>query len=375
MNVLRLTYVPTKTEAKQKNAIISHGLFLTHLIPLSQKLQKLGVTTEFYSAGKKIIKNERFDNFPVHRTLLPQRPFFLPYGFAFKQLLKKSSNAQEIDLVHAHNPAYAYYFGLNRRALNKKPLFITWHGFFPYKEHKNPRVDSFLLKKLAKFAYFIPINEPSVKQLKELGVPKKRMRLITTGVDASVFKEIKLKKEYFLFVGRLVDWKNVSTIVQAFAILLAKNPKEKLLIIGSGKEKEMLAKITQELGIEKNISFIGSIDLKKMPKIYSKAKALVVPHLYDSFGKTVIEASACGVPVITTDDDIPKDFEPHLNLIPTKQAKNKKLLAKEMEKIIKKPSEQNKKAQRAKEIAITNYTWDCSVKEMKEFYLDALKTK
>ena len=176
MNTLRLTYVPTEKEAKKKNAIIEHGLFLTHVVPLSKNLKKNGANTIFFSKGEEK-KGEKFEGFQVLRTKKPQQPFFMIYG------KDASKRLEGIDLVHAHNPAYAYYFGVNRKALGGRPIVITWHGFFPYKKYKLGVIHKFFLSKLAKFAHFVAINQPSIEQLKELGVPKSRINFITTGYD------------------------------------------------------------------------------------------------------------------------------------------------------------------------------------------------
>ncbi len=370
MNSLRLTYVPTKNELKANNAIIDYGLFLTHILPVSKELKKIGANTAFFSAGKEIIQNEEIDSFKVYRTTLKQMPFFMPYGLGLSNRITKLKKMGEIDLIHSHNPAYAYYFGLNKSALQNRPLFITWHGFFPYKEKSFSFAHDYLLKKLAKFSYFLPINEPSVNQLTELGVSKDRIRLVTTGVDLDKIHEIKKKRTYFLFVGRLVGWKNVSTAIKAFNIVKDKVGGAEFIIAGEGNQFNELKELVKTLNLENKVKFFGSVDPSKLSVLYSGAIALIVPHLYDSFGKIIIEALATKTKVIATDDDIPLDLKDFVDLIPVKKAKDEYILSKKM--ILAYETRKNEKQKKGQVVVQKNYSWKNSAQKIKAFYDEVL---
>jgi len=96
------------------------------------------------------------------------------------------------------------------------------------------------------------------------------------------------KKEYFVTLSRLVEYKRVDIIIEAFNEL----PNKELVIIGEGRAKDSLLKISKS-----NISFKGYLEREDAMEIISKAKAFVFMAKED-FGIVPIEAQACGTPVI-----------------------------------------------------------------------------
>jgi glycosyltransferase involved in cell wall biosynthesis len=96
-----------------------------------------------------------------------------------------------------------------------------------------------------------------------------------------------LKQKYYLYVGRLVEYKKVDFLVEVFNKL-----KEPLLIVGTGFEESKLRSMST-----KNIKFAGQVSDEELIKIYKGAKALVMPQEED-FGIVSVEAQLLGVPVI-----------------------------------------------------------------------------
>src|SRR3989344_5515069 len=185
MNILRMTSFPEKKEITENpNAIIDHGLALTHILPLSKELIKKGHKIAIYSGeGRRKKKFEEIEKIQIFRTSLPQKPMYLPYGFSLIKNIKKiEEKIGKIDIIHAHNPSYAFAFAF-QGLMPKKPLVITWHGTFIHSKKED-------------------------KKLNEI-----------------------------LFVGRLVEWKNPETLIKAMK-LIEKKSKLKLRIIGKGPLEE-----------------------------------------------------------------------------------------------------------------------------------------
>jgi len=95
------------------------------------------------------------------------------------------------------------------------------------------------------------------------------------------------QKEYYLVASRLVPYKRIDLVIQAFNLL-----KYPLLIIGEGSQEKKLKKIAG-----KNIKFLGLINEKKLISCYQEAKALIMAQEED-FGLVAVEAQAAGTPVI-----------------------------------------------------------------------------
>lgn len=116
---------------------------------------------------------------------------------------------------------------------------------------------------------------------------------------------------YILYVGNLCPHKNLKVLLQAYA-LLGKELIEKYPVVIVGKTNGIIGRIDQnrqyveltelsaKLGVKENIRFIECVDELDMPCIYTHAQVLVLPSVYEGFGLPLIEAMACGCPVIAS---------------------------------------------------------------------------
>lgn len=109
------------------------------------------------------------------------------------------------------------------------------------------------------------------------------------------------KSSYFLFVGALKKTKNIPRILEAFAQFLRQNKKKDYLFIFAGGDlwlDDKIAPTIEKLGLKDKIKFLGFVPQKDLPALYRGAVAFVSPSLYEGFGLTLVEAMACGCPVI-----------------------------------------------------------------------------
>jgi len=109
-------------------------------------------------------------------------------------------------------------------------------------------------------------------------------------IDDTIYCE--KKQEYFVTLSRLIEYKKIDIMIEAFNEL----PQKKLIIIGEGRMKEKLQKISKS-----NITFTGYLPKNEAMEIVSKAKAFIFMAKED-FGIVPIEAQACGTPVIAYAD-------------------------------------------------------------------------
>lgn len=111
-----------------------------------------------------------------------------------------------------------------------------------------------------------------------------------------------LKKKYILYVGNLRNHKNLGRLLEAFSKLPTEIKDVYNLVIAADK-KERYAEILKkpkELGIEKTVQFIGFVQTDDLTAIYQSASVFVLPSLCEWFGLPIVEAMACGIPVITS---------------------------------------------------------------------------
>jgi L-malate glycosyltransferase len=120
-----------------------------------------------------------------------------------------------------------------------------------------------------------------------------------------------------LYVGRLIRWKGVDTLVRAMVLVIQENPRVILSIVGDGEERASLEKLVHDLGIAEQVRFLGRVDNEQLSSLYSSASVFVLPSrsyqglVMEGLGVVLLEAMAHGVPVIGSDiggiPDIIKD--------------------------------------------------------------------
>ena len=137
------------------------------------------------------------------------------------------------------------------------------------------------------------------------GINSNKITPILLGYDAENFyprrgSNFLAGKPYFLYLGRQDAYKNLSGLINAFAQI--KN-KECYLAIAGSKDSRFTPKLQQqikELKIEPKVIFLDYLDYQELPIILSNAIAFVFPTFWEGFGLPVLEAMACGTPVIAS---------------------------------------------------------------------------
>jgi glycosyltransferase involved in cell wall biosynthesis len=164
-----------------------------------------------------------------------------------------------------------------------------------------------------KAAHVITVSQYSKNEIMDvLGIPASRITVIHCGVGENfresagheqtqdTLKRLGLNRPYFLYVGNLKPHKNVKTLLQAFAYLRhEKRVPHSLLVVGSDvPRRRLILKECARLRIVDAVIFAPFLPAAELPSIYARADLLVLPSTMEGFGLPVIEAMACGTPVI-----------------------------------------------------------------------------
>jgi glycosyltransferase involved in cell wall biosynthesis len=133
-------------------------------------------------------------------------------------------------------------------------------------------------------------------------IPSHKITPILLAGDNSHFQFLNLPtRNYFLYVGRQDPYKNLQRLITAFSALPHRNDYELWLAGPYDQRYSPLLEIqTQELGISHLVKFLNYVSYDELPIIINQAIALVFPSLWEGFGLPVLEAMACGTPVITS---------------------------------------------------------------------------
>ncbi|MDF5709094.1 MAG: glycosyltransferase family 1 protein [Nostoc sp. S4] len=133
-------------------------------------------------------------------------------------------------------------------------------------------------------------------------IPASKITSVPLAYDRTHFCLLNLPtRNYFLYIGRQNTYKNLHRLIAAFAALPNNNDYE-LWLAGPSDRRytpTLTAQVAQ-LGITDRVKFLNYVPYSELPKIINQAIALVFPSLWEGFGLPVLEAMACGTPVITS---------------------------------------------------------------------------
>lgn len=129
------------------------------------------------------------------------------------------------------------------------------------------------------------------------GLPSPRVTIIPNYVDTDQFKPQPdiCRRRTICFIGRLEAQKNLGALLEAVKGLT----EVQLTIIGSGAFRDDLLALTHEHGVD--VHFLGNVPYSMLPEHLNQAEVFVLPSLYEGHPKALLEAMACGRPVIGTD--------------------------------------------------------------------------
>ena len=170
----------------------------------------------------------------------------------------------------------------------------------------------------ARAADAIIINSESLRSevKRYLDVDERKLRLIYEAVDHDLFKpgdadlarhqvaSYGVTKPFVLFVSSLWAYKNCDGLLRAWALARGELGDRQLAIVGAGRDAAYAASLQSlaaELGISDEVVFVGGVPLEETVAFYRAADLLVYPSLNETFGLPILEAMACGCPVVTSD--------------------------------------------------------------------------
>ena len=214
------------------------------------------------------------------------------------------------------------------------------------------------------------------------GVPPSKIHTVLLGVtpdfhtekDPAVLQAVRQKyqlpERFLLYVGLLEPRKNLPVLLHAFASLPPKKPEVKLVIVGrQGWMYTQTLQLVQSLGLAERVHFTGYVDQPDLPRVYNLAQMAIYPSLYEGFGFPVLEAMACGTPVITSNvSSMPEITAEAGLLVPPGDVP---ALATAIEHLLSDPIERQRRSALGLERA-AQFTWQRTAQQTLEVYAHVL---
>jgi glycosyltransferase involved in cell wall biosynthesis len=151
---------------------------------------------------------------------------------------------------------------------------------------------------------FLAISESTKEDLVRRGIARERIDVVRCGLDQSAYGVMippeKREEPIIAFVGRLRKYKGAQLAIRALAHVLRRVPEARLEIVGDGPYREDLKKLARRLKLRDRIEFLGPLAHRYKVETLNQAMIAVAPSPKEGWGLTVIEANACGTPVVAS---------------------------------------------------------------------------
>lgn len=176
-----------------------------------------------------------------------------------------------------------------------------------------------------------------------------------------------------LFLGRITPKKQTDVLLQAFAQISAEFPKASLVIAGpdEGSYLKHLKRLATHAGVADRVIFTGPLRGSEVQAAFVDAEVFVLPSLHENFGVSVIEAMACGVPVILSNlvnlAKTVQEAEAGLSVTPTVAS-----LVSSLRTILSAPALARAMGQRGRKLALERFTWEGIMPSMIDLYERAI---
>jgi glycosyltransferase involved in cell wall biosynthesis len=204
--------------------------------------------------------------------------------------------------------------------LGRARLVVTVHdlSFITHPQFHTEANRSFCVRetgRAAKLAAMVIVPSRVTKQdlQRHFGVPDDRIAVIPEAAAAefhavddageirAVLDKHRIEGDYLLFVGSVEPRKNLTGLLRAAAGWLRRAPSRQLVVAGpSGWLNDDVGRLVDELDVRAHVHFLGYVDRADLRALYAGARAFVYPSFHEGFGLPVLEAMACGAPVITS---------------------------------------------------------------------------
>lgn len=264
-----------------------------------------------WSAYRRVPRREVLDGIPVRhprRCAVPRRIFFTRlWRFHLQALL--NSVASVPDIIHAHCAYPDGRAAVEYGAQIKRPVVITVHGSdIKILPQLKSQWRDLIVEALTRAAAVIAVSQELRDEVLRLGVPADKVRCIPNGVDCRLFAAAGVRRPgqegwRLLYVGRFVEAKGLRVLLAALAKVRSQGRDVSLTLVGghpaTGTAAPFLPQV-RALNLLAHVSFADAVPWEELPQFLAAADLFVLPSFSEGLTTSLIEAVACGLPVVAT---------------------------------------------------------------------------
>lgn len=288
----------------------------TRILHLTQELARLGhnvhiYTMQWWDGGSTYRQSgityhaisKRYPLYAGQRRSIKQG---LLFGLATLKLLRYNFDLLEVD----HMPYFPLFSAKLVSIVKRRPMYATWHevwGRAYWSKYLGPAgLIAYLIERASVHLpdAIIAVSPHTQNQLRTVLGYRGPLHLVPNGTDHAAIQTIApaSEKSDIIYAGRLLAHKNVDLLVKAVARLRTVQPDIRCLIVGDGPEYAAIQGLIKAHELQRNVIMKGFVPTSEVVfSLMKSSKVFVLPSVREGFGISVIEAFACGLPVITVE--------------------------------------------------------------------------
>jgi glycosyltransferase involved in cell wall biosynthesis len=218
---------------------------------------------------------------------------------------------------------------------------------------------------------FHTISDASKEDLIKFGA-KKPIYNIPPTIEEIQESHMIQNNNQFIYVGRLVFYKNVEILVKAINIVKNQENKIKLVIVGGGPQLEMIQEMVRNMNLEENITIKGYVTSEEKIKIISQSNAMLFPSKCEGFGLVILESWQQNRPVIASDIPPMSDIIQHEKTGLIVDPNDEKKWAEKIIQLIKNPSISDEMGKKGNKVLHEKYNQEIFYQKLISMYQSVL---
>jgi glycosyltransferase involved in cell wall biosynthesis len=322
--------------------------------------------------------NIRFHFLDAFSISIPNLVKEFPY---FISLVKVIEEIQP-DIMHINN--LPFLTTLQSTRLAKKmgiPSIVHVHGVMAKSNKLIDLAQSLYIRTLGQQIFndatlVICLTRSDAYEIQRYMCPAEKIRIVPNGVDVETFKPYSSVMDNLLFWGgRFVFQKGLIYLIHAFANVVNSNPDIKLRMTGDGPLLSKIYAMVKSYGLENNVEFKGRVPRDELSKLIGESSIYLLPSLKEGMPYALLEAMACGKPVIGSDIPGINDVITHGKngiLVPPR---NPEALANAILTILDDKGLRIKLGQNARQLMVEKYSWDTISEKIEKIYHEAIEER
>lgn len=351
-----------------------------------EALQRIDEKNEYYLFSKY-----DFDfacgNPHWHRCVHPRIPFLLG-NLYLKSRRDYLDGEGSLDVFWMTRP-YPFPFGLSRTTARVVTAYDLVWRLYPETMFLANRVTYSLAaeRSIRQAHRIISISESTSRDLiRVVGTPSHKITVVPLGVGTEfaprnraesvrrMAEKYRVSPDYVCTVGTVEPRKNLTTLIEAVKVLRDRGQQQyQLLIVGqSGWKNANIYASVERLGLsEREVKFLGSVPEEDLPWLYSGAAVFAFPSLYEGFGLPLLEAMACGAPVVASNSSSIPEVVGEAGILVSPKRPDE--FAEAIERVTSNPALRETLARRGPARA-RHFTWEAAATKVLRAFEDAAQT-